>query len=189
MSEDDQTGIPATVADPDLRRVYLRPVHKRDRSEFLTQMEESRSLHEPWINPPLTPYGFQNYLARTHRDDHEGLLVCERASHAITGVINLNNIVRGTFLSASLGYYGTRRYSGLGYMQEGLELVKDYAFRSLGLHRLEANIQPDNHRSLALVRKCGFEREGFSLAFLYLAGAWRDHERWVAIDPRLTLHR
>jgi ribosomal-protein-alanine N-acetyltransferase len=74
-------------------------------------------------------------------------------------------------------------------MQEGLELVKDYAFRSLGLHRLEANIQPDNHRSLALVRKCGFEREGFSRAFLYLAGAWRDHERWVAIDPRLTLHR
>jgi ribosomal-protein-alanine N-acetyltransferase len=39
------------------------------------------------------------------------------------------------------------------------------------------------------VRKCGFEREGFSRAFLYLAGAWRDHERWVAIDPRLTLHR
>lgn len=189
MSEEKDSGGTDPLPESERRRVYLRPVNKRDRSEFLAQMEDSRSLHEPWINPPLTPYAFQNYLARTQRDDHEGLLICEHESHAITGVININNIVRGTFLSASLGYYGTRRYSGLGYMQEGLELVKDYAFRSLGLHRLEANIQPDNHRSLALVRKCGFEREGFSRAFLYLAGAWRDHERWTIIDQRLTLHR
>jgi ribosomal-protein-alanine N-acetyltransferase len=175
----------AATSEP---RVYLRAVGRRDRHEFLTLMQESRGLHEPWIHPPLTPLAFQNYLARTQRDDHEGLLVCIRATHEIVGVINLNNIVRGTFLSATLGYYASTRHAGRGYMQEGLTLVKQHAFRSLGLHRLEANIQPENHRSIALVRRCGFVKEGISPAFLYLAGRWRDHERWAVYDPRTTLH-
>jgi ribosomal-protein-alanine N-acetyltransferase len=169
-------------------RVYLREVSRRDRQEFLTLMQESRNLHDPWIHPPLTPLGFQNYLTRTQRDDHEGLLVCLRDTHEIVGVINLNNIVRGTFLSATLGYYASSRHAGRGLMQEGLTLAKQHAFRSLGLHRLEANIQPDNHRSIALVRRCGFVKEGISPAFLFLAGRWRDHERWAVYDPRTTLH-
>ena len=188
MSDPDQgSGTGSSAGADALPRIYLRPVTRRDRQEFLTLMQESRDLHEPWINPPLTPLAFQNYLARTQRDDHEGFLVCARATDAITGVINLNNIVRGTFLSASLGYYAVRRCAGQGYMQEGLTLVVAHAFRSLGLHRLEANIQPDNHRSIALVRRCGFEKEGLSRAFLYLAGAWRDHERWAIYDTRTTL--
>jgi ribosomal-protein-alanine N-acetyltransferase len=179
--------VPGPTGEAARPRVYLRPVGRRDRTEFLALMQESRTLHEPWISPPLTPLAFQNYLARTQREDHEGLLVCVRETDAITGVINLNNIVRGTFLSASLGYYAASRHAGQGYMREGLELVKTYAFQTLGLHRLEANIQPDNQRSLALVRRCGFIKEGLSPAFLYLAGRWRDHERWAVYDPRPTL--
>ena len=169
-------------------RVYLRPVTRRDRAEFLTLMQQSRSLHDPWIQPPLSSLSFHNYLARTHRDDHEGLLVCCRASDAIMGVININNIVRGSFLSASLGYYVGAPFAGLGFMSEGLELAKRYAFRDLGLHRIEANIQPDNASSIALVKRCGFHYEGLSPAFLFIAGQWRDHERWTACDPRHTLH-
>ncbi len=169
-------------------RVYLRPVSRRDRQEFLALMQDSKRLHEPWIQPPLTSLGFHNYLARTHREDHEGLLVCRRASDAIVGVININNIVRGSFLSASLGYYAGAPFARQGYMCEGLELVKRYAFDELGLHRLEANIQPGNGASIALVKRCGFEYEGLSPAFLYIGGQWRDHQRWTAYDPRPTLH-
>lgn len=169
-------------------RVYLRPVTRRDRPEFLALMHESKQLHNPWIQPPLSSLGFHNYLARTHRDDHEGLLVCRREGDAIVGVININNIVRGSFLSASLGYYAGAPYAGRGFMREGLELVKRYAFHDLGLHRLEANIQPDNTASIALVKRCSFVYEGTSPAFLYIAGRWRDHERWTAYDPRPTLH-
>lgn len=175
-------------ARPVAQRVYLRPVARRDRSEFIDLMQRSRELHDPWIQPPLSSLSFHNYLARTHRDDHEGLLVCCRDDDAIAGVININNIVRGSFLSASLGYYVGVTYAGRGYMREGLELVKRYAFQTLGLHRLEANIQPDNASSIALVKRCGFSYEGLSPGFLYIAGEWRDHERWTASDPRPTLH-
>ena len=72
-------------------------------------------------------------------------------------------------------------------MLEGLELVKQYAFQELGLHRIEANIQPDNERSKNLVIRAGFLREGNSRAFLFINGAWRDHERWTVIDHRSSL--
>ena len=168
-------------------RVYLRKVHGSDRAEILDLARAGRALHDPWISPPRTSHAFRLYLRRTQREDHEGLLVCLQETHEIAGVINLNNIVRGSFLSASLGYYAAAPLAGQGYMAEGLNLVKAYAFEELGLHRIEANIQPDNRRSINLVRRCGFEREGASRAFLFIDGAWRDHERWAFVDHRGTL--
>ena len=168
-------------------RVYLRKVRANDRRELVERVIEGESLLTPWISAPSTLRAFRHYLRRTQRDDHEGLLVCRLDTDAIVGVINLNNIVRGSFLSASLGYYALARHAGQGYMQEGLELAKEYAFRQLGLHRIEANIQPNNKRSINLVKRCGFVREGYSRDFLHIEGAWRDHERWAAIDFRNAL--
>ncbi len=66
-------------------------------------------------------------------------------------------------------------------MSEGLQLAVRCAFSTLRLHRLEANIQPGNLASVALVRRCGFVREGFSRAYLRVSGRWRDHERWALV--------
>lgn len=170
-------------------RVYLRHVRKGDQAELLALALAGRALHEPWITPPCTARAFNLYHRRTLRDDHEGVLVCLKADHRIVGVINMNNIVRGAALCATLGYYAGIESAGQGYMAEGLRLVKDHAFGELGLHRIEANIQPDNRRSIALVRRCGFKLEGLAKAFLFINGAWRDHERWAALDARATLAR
>lgn len=97
------------------------------------------------------------------------------------GAINLNEIVRGNFQSAYVGYYVGSLYAGQGYMQEALKLVIDYAFHNMGLHRLEANIQPANTASIALVKRCGFHKEGFSPRYLKINGTWRDHERWAIL--------
>ena len=169
------------------QRTYLRAVVGRDRRELLALAASSRELHAPWIAPPMTPHMFKIYLRRTQRDDHCGFVVCRREDDEIVGVINVNNIVRGSFLSASLAYYAAKAYAGNGYMREGLMQVKAHLFGKLGLHRLEANIQPANTASIALVRACGFVFEGLSRRFLYVNGAWRDHERWVAVHDRDVL--
>jgi ribosomal-protein-alanine N-acetyltransferase len=109
------------------------------------------------------------------------LLVCRRTDGAIVGVVNLNEIVRAALQSAYLGYYAFQPHAGQGYMAEGLGLVLRHAFRRLGLHRLEANIQPGNRASRELVRRLGFRKEGFSPRYLKIGGRWRDHERWAIV--------
>ncbi len=160
-------------------RVYLRHVAHKDKKEFVDLMHGSSAFHEPWISPPRNSQSFERYMDRVSRDDHEGLIVCSTANDALVGVININNIVRGSFLSASLGYYVGVEYQGQGFMSEALALLKRYAIADLGLHRLEANIQPQNERSIALVKANGFVYEGLSPGFLYIDGQWRDHERWT----------
>ena len=167
--------------------VYFRSVAGKDRRELLALAASSRKLHTPWIAPPTTPHLFKIYLRRTQRDDHEGYVICRRDSDEIVGVINVNNVVRGSFLSASLGYYAAQTHAGNGFMRAGLMQVKEHLFGPMGLHRIEANIQPGNLASIALARSCGFELEGLSRNFLFINGAWRDHERWVALDNRASL--
>ena len=170
-------------------RVFIRRVEAGDKKAILALANESHELHQPWISPPLTSHMFKLYLRRTLRDDHEGLVIVLHSTGEVVGVININNIVRGSFLSASLGYYVSARHHGHGYMTEALEQTVRFAFDELGLHRIEANIQPTNDRSKNLVKRCGFELEGVSRAFLYINGQWRDHERWVVVDDRRSLSR
>jgi len=130
---------------------------------------------------------FDHYLARLNADDHAGFLICRASDDGIAGVVNINGIVRGSFLSASLGYYAVIDSTGQGFMTAGLRMLVRHAFDTLGLHRLEANIQPDNAPSIALAKRCGFTLEGFSPRYLFIDGAWRDHERWAIYDERDTL--
>ncbi len=110
-----------------------------------------------------------------------GFLVCLRASGEIVGVVNLNEVVRGCFESAYLGYYAFSPHAGRGYMTEGLALVVAHAFLERKLHRLEANIQPRNAASIRLVRRLGFHKEGLSPRYLKILGRWQDHERWAIL--------
>jgi ribosomal-protein-alanine N-acetyltransferase len=104
-----------------------------------------------------------------------------KASAELVGVINLNEIVRGIFQSAYLGYYAFEPFAGMGLMSEGLALVLEQAFGPLGLHRLEANVQPGNQRSARLVANLGFRLEGLSPRYLKIGGRWRDHQRWAIL--------
>ncbi|MEO6293613.1 MAG: GNAT family protein [Burkholderiaceae bacterium] len=89
--------------------------------------------------------------------------------------------ILGQFCSAYLGFYAFAGQERQGFMGEGLQAVTQHAFKTLQLHRLEANIQPDNAASIALVTVCGFAKEGFSPHYLKIADQWRDHERWAIL--------
>jgi ribosomal-protein-alanine N-acetyltransferase len=162
-------------------RVFLRRPSARDRAELLALVRGSRRLHGAWVYPPRDRREFSVYLRRARSPQQARLLVCLRDGGAIVGVVNLNEIVRGALQSAYLGFYGAARYAGRGYMTEGVRLALRYAFQVLGLHRVEANIQPGNRPSIALVQRCGFHREGFSARYLKVGGRWRDHERWALL--------
>jgi ribosomal-protein-alanine N-acetyltransferase len=160
-------------------RVVVRPLTARDRDAFIAAMRASRGLHRPWVAPPVTREAFDALVARARDEAFEALLACRREDGAIVGQFNLGQIVRGPLQSAYLGYYGVAGHGGQGYMTEGMMLVLGRAFRELRLHRVEANIQPGNLASIALARRCGFVREGFSERYLKVGGRWRDHERWA----------
>jgi ribosomal-protein-alanine N-acetyltransferase len=161
-------------------RVTIRAPLPSDQREFLAAVHRSRRLHRPWVHPPSSPKMFRSYLARA-RDSHESYVAHRRSTGELVGVVNLSEIVLGAFRSAYLGYYGFVPHAGLGYMTEAMELVMREAFRTLHLHRLEANIQPGNQASIALVRRLGFRREGYSPRYLKIGGRWQDHERWAIL--------
>lgn len=100
----------------------------------------------------------------------------------IIGIIGLNNIIRGAFLSCHLGYKLDNAYLGRGFMPMAVDMVTDYAFRELNLHRIEANVMPRNKASLRVLEKCGFENEGLSKFYLNINGIWEDHIHMVKLN-------
>ncbi|MFF5503837.1 GNAT family N-acetyltransferase [Streptomyces roseolus] len=166
-------------------RVGLRPFTLDDAEEFTARAEESVELHRPWLFPPRTAEHYAAYAgALIEEPTRAGFLVCEHGEAGrIAGFLTVNNIVRGAFRSGALGYGAFAHAAGRGLMGEALGLLLSHAFGPMGLHRLEANIQPGNAPSRALVRRAGFRLEGFSPAMLFIDGAWRDHERWAITDP------
>lgn len=160
-------------------KVALRHPTVRDLEEFITLNCASTRLHRGLVSPPIKPEEFHDLLKRSRRDDSDCFLICRTEDGAIAGAINLSQIFRGGFQSAYLGYYIGERYAGRGYMTEALGLMLRHAFVELKLHRVEANIQPENVASIALVRRAGFVLEGYSRRYLKICGRWRDHERWA----------
>ena len=162
-------------------RVVIRVPVAADIDRFLDMAAQSRELHHPWVSPPDTQNAFREYLERYQAPDHKALVVCHRLEQNIIGVFNLSQIVRRFFQSAYLAYYVDARYAGQGYMTEGLRLVLRHVFVYMRLHRLEANVQPENVRSINLLKRCGFNREGYSPRYLKIDNRWRDHERWAIL--------
>ena len=160
------------------KRTILETPSSDRQDEFLAAVVRSRTLYRHWARPPRTAREFDAYLDRIRSDAHLGYWLCTEDGE-LAGVININEIVRGIFCSGYLGYYAFVPYNGQGHMTRGLFAVVTRAFRRHQLHRLEANIQPDNEASRRLVQHCGFRLEGFSPRYLKLAGRWRDHERWA----------
>lgn len=153
----------------------LRKAGLYDAARLATSFTNSAASLRPWSTPPknIESYidGQSVYLLVTDNDD-------------ILGVFTLSGVIRGLFHSAYLGYNCFAPYQGQGYMTAGMQLLLDEAFSGLNLHRLEANIQPGNYPSIALVKRAGFLKEGYSPQYLRIAGEWRDHERWAILNPK-----
>ncbi|WP_274564948.1 GNAT family N-acetyltransferase [Streptomyces spiramyceticus] len=161
-------------------RVAIRHVCRQDYEELTALAQDSAEMLRRWLGDrESTPEAFESYVMRLEQPTHEGFVICLLDTDVIVGGVNINNIVRDTIQSGTVGYTAYASTTGRGYMTEGLRLVIQHAFGGLELHRFEANIQPENTPSLNLVKRLGWRREGYSTNFRFINGAWRDHERWA----------
>jgi ribosomal-protein-alanine N-acetyltransferase len=163
------------------KRVVLRMPVKSDCAEFLAVNRSSAAFNRGLASPPITAKQFDDFMKRNAAADGAAFLICRVEDARIMGAIALSQIVRGGFHSAYVGYYIGAEFAGRGYMTEALQLLLRHAFTKLKLHRLEANIQPGNAASIALVKRAGFVQEGYSRRYLKICGRWRDHERWAIV--------
>lgn len=190
MSQTPVRGWPDRVAAG--ARVFLRPPSRDDLEEFTALIDASLAFlapWEPWVHggpEPSAARRLERLLALRDSRTNLKFLVCRVRDGAILGAMNINNIVRGVFDCAALGYWIGAPYARKGYTGDALQLAMHYAFDGLGLHRLEANIRPENEASIALVRRAGFREEGYSPRMLKIAGVWADHERWAILRDEWT---
>jgi ribosomal-protein-alanine N-acetyltransferase len=163
------------------QRIQLQRVVQADAPALIAANKESQAHHLPWVTSFTDQAGFDAWFGRSITGPNVSLIARELDTGGITGVINISEIAMGAFQSAYLGYYGMVQYSRQGLMTQALRQAIAFAFTDLGLHRVEANIQPGNVGSIALVKKLGFKQEGFSERYLKIGGQWRDHERWALL--------
>lgn len=160
--------------------IYIEKPAPHWEEAFLEGVKRSRRLYAGLVSPPRTAALYEKWLERLKGPAHRGFLLLHH-EYGLVGVVNVNEIVRGIFQSAYLGYYVFAGHERMGYMTAGVRLVLQQAFGPMQLHRLEANIQPHNTASIALVRRLNFSYEGHSPRYLKIGGRWRDHERWALL--------
>lgn len=173
------------VATGDL--VLLRHATRRDGKELMALRKRSLPRLRLWDPKPAkgqTLWGqdwFDRLLASRRDAAFCKLLVCRADDGAIVGGASLNSIIRGPFHNAFAGWWLGDPFEGHGYMTEALTLLLAHGFGPLRLHRIEANIRPENERSKRLAERVGFRLEGYSPRYLQIAGAWADHERYAIV--------
>ena len=170
-----------TNPDPRSLNVRLRPLKTSDEDAFMLGLRNTKDLLKPWVQVPYSRPAFKRYVEELNTAEDKAFAVIRTDTKALAGVVELRDIFYGDFQNAYLIYYGFNPHLKLGLMQQAVSLVIPIAFKRLKLHRLEANIQPENLPSIDLVRSCGFSKEGLSPRYLKKNGQWRDHERWALL--------
>jgi ribosomal-protein-alanine N-acetyltransferase len=178
-------GWPASLEDG---RVGLRPLRMRDAAAW----SEVRTRNEAWLRPwegrpesqqPATwaerhsTVVFTTMLRNVRKESRAGRTLPFAVTYdgRLAGQVTASNIVRGAFDSASVGYWVDGAIAGRGVLPTALAMLVDHCFQTVGLHRIEANIRPENTASRRVVEKLGFREEALHLRYLFIDGAWRDH--------------
>ncbi len=165
-------------------RVGLRPLRLRDAGRW----SSLRLRDEAWLAPwePTSPYPWAQRHSRTayiamvnalRGQARRGMTLPFGILYddVLVGQLTVSNVVRGVLRSAHVGYWIDEEHAGLGVTPTALALVVDHCFGPVGLHRIQADIRPENTASRRVVEKLGFRQEAFYPRYLDINGAYRDH--------------
>ncbi|TNB71016.1 GNAT family N-acetyltransferase [Arthrobacter sp. BB-1] len=179
---------PVTLECGDL---VLRPIRYRDKKEWT----EVRSRNSQWLAPweasnPDPSGGLPDYRqmvrslkAQAAQATALPFVITERrpgsVNPPIVGQLTVSSIVWGSAMMATLGYWVDQARAGHGIAPTAVAMVTDHCFKTLGLHRMEINIRPENGPSLRVVEKLGFRDEGYRPRYLHINGEWADHRSFA----------
>jgi ribosomal-protein-alanine N-acetyltransferase len=181
-------GWPATLTDGG---VTLRPLRLRDAPAWVEVRRANIDWLRPWeATPPGGPVGvstsyavFWAMVRRQRRQARHGggLPFAVLYDGAFVGQLNIGGIVRGSLHGCHIGYWIDSRVAGRGIMTTAVAMATDHAFWSVGVHRVEVNIRPENTASRRVVEKLGFREESLRKRFLHIDGDWRDHLSYALV--------
>jgi ribosomal-protein-alanine N-acetyltransferase len=164
--------------------VLIRPIAIKDEKEYLKNYRASQKDLKPWVHVPSTGKAFREYVSEMQTAENKAYVVLEKQSNSIAGIVELRDIYMFDFKNSYIIYFGFKGQLRKGLMSSAVRDIIKLAFKTLKLHRLEANIQPTNVASLALAKACGFKKEGYSPKFIKKNGHWKDHERWAILNEK-----
>ena len=168
--------------------VQVRPLRARDLGAWCETRVRNERWLAPWEGrpPSQAPAGwrernspgvFSGMLRAQRKEARAGRLLpfAVVVEGRLRGAITVGGVTRGAFDSAHVGYWVDEAVAGRGVMPTALALVLDHCFGPVRLHRVEANVRPENAASLSVVRKLGFSQEALHRRYLFIDEAWRDH--------------
>lgn len=172
------------------RDVHLRLAQISDYEAWRKLRQASRRFLEPWEptwgTDDLTRASFRLRVRRYDQDYQRGhavpFFIFLNQGDVLVGGLTVGYIRRGAAQSCMIGYWMGEAYAGRGHMHDALDTVIPYVFQVLRLHRIEAACIPDNVRSIGLLEKVGFRREGYLRGYLKINGAWRDHVLYARLS-------
>lgn len=172
----------------------MRPLRLRDAGAWTEVRVRNREWLEPWEGAPEAMPAlsweerhstavFGSLLRTLRREARAGRAFPFAVTYEdrLVGQVNVSGVVRGAFDNGVLGYWVDQRVAGRGVVPTAVALVVDHCFDVAGLHRLEANVRPENAASRRVVDKLGFRREGRHERYLHIDGAWRDHLTYALV--------
>lgn len=171
--------------------IGLRPIRHSDRLEWMELRAKNAEWLAPWEASNPQPGGslptFRQMVRALTQQAHEGsalpfvITLADQGARKppIVGQLTVSSIVWGSALMATLGYWVDHEHAGRGIAPTAVALATDHCFFTLGLHRMEINIRPENSPSLRVVEKLGFRYEGLRPRYLHIAGGWADHESFA----------
>ena len=171
--------------------MILRPIRYRDKKEWTEVRSRNSQWLAPWEASNPDPAGrlpdyrqmVRSLKSQAAQATALPFVITERiptaGSPAIVGQLTVSSIVWGSAMMATLGYWVDQDRAGRGIAPTAVALVTDHCFRTLGLHRMEINIRPENGPSLRVVEKLGFRDEGYRPRYLHINGEWADHRSFA----------
>lgn len=173
------------------KQVYIRPLTEQDIDSSLKLQTENRDFFGKYSMTRSSDFytiEAQTRRIRQQQEDRENDVsysfgIFKKEDDTLIGAISLFQIIREDLQSAFIGYFLDQSHNGRGYATEAVELIVDFAFKELKLHRIEAGVMPHNLASIRVLEKAGFHKEGIARKNVKINGKWEDHQVLAIINP------